>query len=225
MTSRVSVESLVMVRVALFAFVLLISPSVSAESTAPPPKEPATASSSHGLLAGFDILAVAGYGYSTTKVNGLEIEPFGGMFGLDIGYTFNSGFRLGARTSYGLGRSIAQNYDQLLRDDIPLTSDASSLTTALTIGYDLKVYALVLRHSIGIGFNWLKWDLGDIPYTSFAGYSPMKGSMFGGLIDPSLALLWQTSHFQCGVSIHYFVPFTEQVPGALVTEALVGVRL
>jgi opacity protein-like surface antigen len=231
MASSASLESLCMVKVAVFAFVLLVSSAASAQSGARTPPEsaaksaPASEPEPSSSLAGFDILASVGYGHTTTTPSGLKFEPYGAVLGLDLGYTFGMGLRIGARTSYGLGRKIAQSYDRLVGPNIDLTSAGSSLTTSATIGYDLKLSVLVLRHSFGVGFTWLHWDLGDIPYDSFAGYSPMKGSGFGGLIDPGIALLWQVSHFECGVSVHYFVPFTDLAPDAVVAELLVGTHL
>jgi hypothetical protein len=222
-------QFVVMGRSALVALALSSASPVSAQDQAAAAKATASSetpsSAAEEKRAGFDLLASIAYAYTTTEPNGLKLDPYGGYFGLDLGYTWNMGLRVGARASYGLGRSIKQTYDPLIGASVDLTSDAQSVTASATVGYDMKLHILTLRYALGIGFTSLHWDLGDIPYTSFAGYSPMKGSMFGAQIDPGVALLWQRGHFECGLGLHYLVPFTEEVPSALVAELLVGTRL
>ena len=82
---------------------------------AEPPKDapvaPATASAETRRLDGFELLASAGYGDATSPIRNLELEPYGASFGLDLGYTFPIGFRVGGVVGYGLGRSVEQRHD------------------------------------------------------------------------------------------------------------------
>src|SRR5262245_43333286 len=49
---------------------------------------------------GFEVLGTLGYGVA---VGDLEFDPYGVMVGLDLGYTFRFGLRIGTDASYGFG--------------------------------------------------------------------------------------------------------------------------
>lgn len=175
--------------------------------------------------AGLDIMASAGYGDATTSLRDLELEPYGATFGLDVGYTFHFGLRLGARAAYGLGRSVSQTYDPIIGRPRSLTAEAESVSSGISLGYDLPLYFLVLRYSLDLGGTWLSYDLGAPRFSSLAGYSPTKGTLGSFYLAPRLVLLWPIDRFQCGIGFQYLIQAEERIPSGMLGELLVGVRL
>jgi hypothetical protein len=190
---------------------------------ASPGGAPAEASvSSPPSLAGFEALASVGYG-TVTELEQLELQPYGPAFGLDVGYTWNTGVRLGVELSYGLGRETSQTDERLLRE-VELTSDGESFTGVLSISYDLWLRFLILRYSLGLGATWVSWKLTNVQ-GSFAGYVAPEGSKVSFVFAPGLTLLWPYGPFECGLGFDYFFQAEPLAPSGIVGQLLVGMKL
>lgn len=187
--------------------------------------KPADASSSERRLQGFQLLAHVGYGRRTAPVFDIELEPYGATFGAEAGYTFGKGLRLAAYLDYGLGRSVSQTYEPLIRDEFELTTKASSLNTGLALGHDLWLHFLILRYSLSFGITWLSWDLGRVPRGSILDLATPTGSTVGFHLSPGLALLWPFELLECGIGLDYFVQTDDSIPSGYLAKLLMGVRL
>jgi opacity protein-like surface antigen len=193
------------------------APGPAAPGSAPPP-----ASATPPSLAGFEALASVGYG-TVTELEQLELQPYGPAFGLDVGYTWEIGVRVGVELSYGLGRETSQTYERRRRE-AELTSDGESFTGVVSIGYDLWLRFLILRYSLGLGATWVSWKLTNVQ-GSFAGYAAPEGSKASFVFAPGLTLLWPYEHFECGLGFDYFFQAEAQAPSGIVGQLLVGMKL
>jgi len=211
-----------------------VEPSGAPASTVSAPAEQAPASSAGSgaqqppaatSVAGFDLLVAAGYGQSTENPYGNELEPYGATFGIDAGYTWSFGLRLGAYLDYGLGRALTQERMPLIGRDNELKTDAWSLSTGLALGHDLSLRFLILRYSWSFGMTWLNWDFDTSSRSLIRGYPSMKGSSFGFHMAPGLAVLWPFGRFTCGVGFDYFIQVKDQIPLGILSKLLVGVKL
>lgn len=185
----------------------------------------ATTSSQAEATSGFTLEVSLGYGGSTERVLQVELEPYGAQLRLELGYRFRQRARIGAYVEYGFGRSISQRYAPVLRDPFEFTAEASSVSAGGTIGYDVRLYFLLLRYSLGMGFTRLGWDFRDVPPGGILGFSTNKGSQFSFHIAPSLALLWPVGRFEVGLGFDYLVQTANQVPAGVVGKLMVGVTL
>ncbi len=174
-------------------------------------------------LAGFDVLATAGWGTSTTKIAHLNLEPYATTFGLDLGYTFKGGLRLGAYFAYSLGTTEHQNYNPLLGRPLEFDAVTLSMHGGMTLGWDVPVYLLVLRYQLSFGLTAMNWDFGSSKavVNRFNGASNPTTSFH---FAPGLALLYRAGLFEGGVGFDYFVQTSGIVPSGVVTRALVGVK-
>src|SRR4051812_28881519 len=90
-------------------------PAGSAAAPVPPPAAESAAQPDPGEPAppariGIEILLSGGWGASTGDVRKLTLSPYGGTLGLDVGYSWQSGVRLGGYVAYSLGRAESQFY-------------------------------------------------------------------------------------------------------------------
>lgn len=201
---------------------LIAAPNAQA---APPLRagEPAT---EEVRLRGFDVLATGGYGASTADVRDLSIEPYAGGVGLDLGYTFRSGFRTGVYFAYGVGRSVEQRHDaRRWGDDFDFSVDASSVNVGLSLGYDLPLSFLVLRYSLVFGTTLMSWDLGGLPPDSVVADADSNSPASGFMLAPGLALLWPHGKLRCGIGFDYLVQTNDGIPPGFLGKLLVGVHL
>lgn len=175
-------------------------------------------------LAGFELLASAGYGASTGDVNDVAIAPYAASFGLEAGYTFPVGFRLGGYFGYGLGRSV-QAHREGIGADFDFVIDASSLNFGLSLGYDVPLDAFVLRHSLGLGATMMHWDVTGVPPESVFTDADAQSPTTGFALAPGLALLWPHGLFECGVGFDYLVQSNGGIPPSFLGKLLVGVKL
>ena len=170
-------------------------------------------------------MASVGYGAATSKVADLELQPYAASFGLDVGYTFRSGFRLGGVVGYGLGRSIKQRHEARVGEDFELTADTSMLNMASSLGWDVPLFFLVLRYTVNLGVSVMWWEFGDVPpklaFSNLAATSPTVGVF----VAPGVTLLWRHGVFQGGVGFDYFVQSNDAIPPGFLGELLVGVKL
>jgi opacity protein-like surface antigen len=174
-------------------------------------------------LAGFEALASVGYG-TVTELEQLQLQPYGPAFGVDIGYTWEIGVRLGVELSYGLGREKSQIDERRGGREVELTSEGESVSSVVSIGYDIWLHFLILRYSLGLGVTWVSWKLQNVQ-GSFAGYVAPEGSTFSFVFAPGLTLLWPYKSFECGVGFDYFFQAEPKAPSGIVGQLLVGVKL
>lgn len=196
----------------------------AAATVAPPPAEATAAPAAPAApsLAGFEVLASAGYG-PVTEVQALKIQPYGTTFGLHVGYTWNFGLRVGAAVSFGLGAKKSQNYENRGRER-ELTIDSHSVSSFVSVGYDLWLHFLILRYSLGLGVTYMGWELGNT-LEPVEGYTAPTGSATSFVIAPSLAVLMPLRPFEIGVGFDYFFQADVQTPSGLVVQLLAGVKL
>jgi hypothetical protein len=203
----------------------LSAPSARAEPSADQTATATTAERSTLRLQGFEVLASAGYGIATSPIRNLELEPYGASFGLDLGYTFAAGFRVGAGVGYGLGGTVEQRHEPALAPDFDFSSDASSLNVAVSLGYDVSLAPFVLRYTVNLGGSFMRWDLGGVPPDTILGSGAWKSPTAGFFLAPGLTLLFPNGPLQCGVGFDYYVQTSGKIPLGFLGEALVGVKL
>jgi hypothetical protein len=172
-------------------------------------------------LAGIDVLVNLGWGASTMDVLRLKLSPYGASAGLDLGYTWSGGFRLGAYVGYSLGRSVSQTYDPVVGRTVDLVADTSSVNAGISLGYDVPIYCFVLRYSLGLGATSMNWDFSETP--NIARYSESPATGFH--VVPGAALLWRSGLFEGGAGFRYLVQANGAIPSGFMGELLAGVRL
>jgi hypothetical protein len=176
-------------------------------------------------LRGFDVLATAGWGASTANIRQLKLEPYGTSFGLDFGYTWESGFRLGGYFADSLGQVVAQHRDPRRGPEDDFNTDTSSLNGGLSIGWAVPVYALMLRYTLNFGVTAMRWEIpANVAARSVSigdGTSPTIGLHFA----PGVALLWPYRWFEAGIGYEYLAQVKDTIPSGFVGKLLIGVRL
>ena len=175
-------------------------------------------------VAGFGILPSIGYGASTASVGDLDLKPYGTSLGLDIGYTFSFGLRLGAYGTYGLGNEVTETVDGGLRGPRDVTIDTSSVNTGVSFGYDVPLDVLVLRYTLNTGVTFMMFhfdgasaDAMDFEETN----SPATGFHFA----PGATLLVKRGRMECGVGFDYFVQANAAIPNGFLGKLMLGVAL
>ena len=172
---------------------------------------------------GFDVLVSAGWGTSTTKVVNVELAPYGASFGVDLGYTWSFGFRLGGYFSNSVGRSVFQHRDPLLGREYDFTADTSSLSGGVSIGWDVPFYSLLLRYTLGFGVSAMHWDFHDAP--PIGAFYNLSNPNLGVHFAPGIALLWPHGLFEGGAGFDYLVQAQDTIPSGFLGKLLIGVRL
>jgi len=176
-------------------------------------------------LRGFDILASAGWGASTANIFQLKLEPYGASFGLDFGYTWSSGFRLGGYFANSLGQVVQQHRDPRRGPEDDFVTDTSSTNGGLSVGWAVPVYALVLRYTLNFGVTAMRWEIpAHVAARSVSigdGTSPTLGVHFA----PGVALLWPYHWFEAGIGYEYLAQAKDTIPSGFVAKLLIGVRL
>jgi hypothetical protein len=194
----------------------------SPSSAAVPPAQDVSKSSDN--RAGFSVLASVGYGGHTQRVYRVELEPYAASFGLEPGYTFRNGLRLGAYAQYGLGRDVAQTYDPKLGDSYDLAVKATSVIAGASLAYDVPLYMFVLRYALKLGFTRMSWEFGQDDQVPLA-FGTRTGTQFGFSMAPELSLLWRVRAFQCGLAFEYLIQTQDLVPSGFFGRLLLGVAL
>jgi hypothetical protein len=186
---------------------------------------PAALEAQPARRAGLEILATGGFGESTADIRNLEMQPYGASLGLDFGYVFRPGFRLGANVAYGFGRTVHQRHEGFRGDDFDVDADSSSVSFALALGYDVPLSMFVLRYGLGFGATFMRYDLGDIPAESVWSGVSANSPTSGAFVAPGIALLWPHDLLLCGAGFDYLVQANGAIPPGLVGKLLVGVKL
>jgi hypothetical protein len=197
----------------------------SAESPGAKPKAAVTASEAvpPSPVRGFDMLATAGWGVSTGKTVGLELAPYGASFGIDLGYTWSTGFRLSGYAGKSLGSSTYQQRQPLIGRDYEFTADTSSLNGGLSLGWDTPLYFFVLRYALGFGVSAMRWEFQDVT-TKSANFGDGSSPTYGVHVAPGVALLWPYRWFEAGAGFEYFAQVNDMIPSGFVGKLLIGVR-
>jgi hypothetical protein len=204
---------------------LLVRPALAEEAAAsdrtPGSAEPGEAARS---VAAFGILANIGYGASTAPIGDLDLKPYGTSLGLDAGYTFSIGLRLGAYVTYGLGNQVTEQVDGGLRGPRDVVIDTSSVHTGASFGYDVPLDLLILRYTLNTGVTFMMFhfegasaDAMDFEETS----SPTIGFHF----TPGATLLVKRGRMECGVGFDYFVQANYSIPNGFLGKVMLGVAL
>jgi hypothetical protein len=144
--------------------------------------------------------------------------------GLDLGYRWSSGFRLGAHFGYGFGRSVTQRRTLLGGDEYDLTANASSFTGAVSFAYDVPLFFLMLRYSLDLGVISMWKDLGGIPLRSFFDEEDFDSPNWGFYAAPGAALIWHRGALEVGVGFDYLVQVNDAIPNGFVGKLITGVK-
>jgi hypothetical protein len=171
--------------------------------------------------AGFELLAVGSVGTSTW-IPELRIDPYGAGIGLDAGYVFGFGFRIGAYVGYGLGRTITQDYAGVLGAPGTVTTSASNVGFGVSVAYDMPLYGLLLRYSLGLGATVIDWSVRP----PLVGRGLLRNDPTSGFhVAPAVTLLWPIGRYECGAGVRYLIQVADTMPDGIVGELLMGVRL
>lgn len=154
----------------------------------------------------------------------MKLSPYGATFGLDAGFTFRFGLRLGSYVNYSLGKAEQNHRDALLGRGFDFTADTSSLNLGLAVGYDVPLYMLVLRYNLSFGITSMHWDFGGVD-PSDVRYGDAKAPNVGFHFAPGLALLWPHGAFEAGIGFDYLVQTSGTIPSGVLGKLLVGVKL
>jgi hypothetical protein len=196
------------------------SPAPAAAQT--PATAPGAGQPAQLARSGIELLARMGWGASTDQGRKLTLSPYGASVGLDVGYSWQAGFRLGGYVGYSLGRSVSQQYDPLIGSSFDVTADTSSVSAGLSIGYDVPLCGFVLRYTLGLGATAMHWDFGSTPGSAVS-YAENPTVTFH--IAPGATLFWPFDPFEGGVGFRYLVQTYSAIPSGFLGELIVGVRL
>jgi hypothetical protein len=163
----------------------------------------ARASAAEPKVDGFDALGNVGYGTATDNYTaaGLKGNPFGFMLGVDAGYTFRFGLRLGLIYTHGFGHDSEGTRTGTGGMESPVHTHHRSDMMGATVGYDWLLAPIRLRASLDGGMTSFirTTDSGDLP----------TGISF--LAAPGFAALWQLGPLELGAGLKYY--FLASGPG------------
>ena len=151
---------------------------------------------------GFELLGMLGYG---AVVRESTHHPFGATVGVDFGYTWPVGLRIGTDVSYGFGRR--EEYTRWTGEVD--STHYSSLTFGVSVGYDVLLSSSLKLRAAG--------DAGGL-----ALFNRDEGDLDGGwfYLGPRVALIWNYRAFEFGVQSKYL--FTS--PNCLQVGLIGGTR-
>src|SRR6478735_768106 len=175
-------------------------------------------------LQGFDILATAGYGAHTSTFVDLELAPYGASFGVDLGYSWRSGFRLGGYFFHSLGHTLPQHREPLVGRPVDFTAEASSVNGGLSLGWGVPLYCFALRYKLSLGVTSMRWRFHDVS-AAVAGFGDDTSPSTGFHIAPGVALLWPYGKFEGGVGFEYLAQIKDTIPSGFIGTLFVGVKL
>lgn len=154
----------------------------------------ASASAAEPKVDGFDVVGNVGYGTATDDyAAGLTGNPFGFMLGVDAGYTFRFGLRLGVTYTHGFGRD-SEGTRTVEGIESPVQTHHRSDMFGATVGYDWLLDPIRLRASLDGGvINFIRTtDRGDLP----------TGITL--LAAPGFSALWQVGPLELGAGFKYY---------------------
>ena len=200
-------------------------PIAHAESANDVSASAAPPAAAHPRLAGFELLASGGYGASTATVGNVELRPYGAIIGLDAGYVFPFGFRVGVGVGYGFGGTVSQHVEPNFGAPYDVVVETSSLNLTTSLGYDVPVYFLVLRYTLGLGATFMRYSVSGGSAESVFGQIPSQSPSGGFLAAPGLSLLWPHGALEYGLGFDYFVQANWAIPPGFLGKLLIGVKL
>jgi len=175
-------------------------------------------------LQGFDALATFGWGAHTSTFVDLELAPYGATFGVDLGYSWRSGFRLGGYFFHSLGRTLPQHREPLVGRPVDFTAEASSVNGGLSLGWGVPLYCFALRYKLSLGVTSMRWRFHDVS-PAVAGFGEDTSPTVGFHIAPGVALLWPYGKFEGGVGFEYLAQIKDTIPSGFIGTLFLGVKL
>ncbi|HYQ01065.1 MAG TPA: hypothetical protein VER96_20485 [Polyangiaceae bacterium] len=175
-------------------------------------------------LRGFDALATVGWGAHTGTLASLELAPYGASFGVDLGYSWKSGFRIGGYFFHSLGRTFPQHRESRLGRDFDYTAEASSSNGGISLGWGVPLYCFVLRYKLSLGVTAMSWAFRTATPAE-VGFGDDSSPSIGLHIAPGVALLWPYGKFEGGVGFDYLAQIKDTIPSGFIGTLFLGVRL
>lgn len=196
--------------------------SVAVQGSAVAPS--AKAAATHLSLQGFDALATLGWGAHTGTLVNLELAPYGASFGVDLGYSWRSGFRLGGYVFHSLGRTLPQHREARAGRGFDYTAEASSTNGGLSLGWGVPLYGFILRYKLSLGVTAMQWAF-HTATPAAVGFGDDSSPSLGFHIAPGIALLWPYGKFEGGAGFEYLAQIKDTIPSGFIGTLFVGVRL
>lgn len=175
-------------------------------------------------LKGFDALATIGWGTHTSTFVDLELAPYGATFGVDLGYSWRSGFRLGGYFFHSLGHTLPQHREPLVGRPVDFTAEASSVNGGLSLGWGVPLYCFALRYKLSLGVTSMRWRFHDVS-SAVAGFGEDTSPTVGFHIAPGVALLWPYGKFEGGAGFEYLAQIKDTIPSGFIGTLFLGVKL
>jgi hypothetical protein len=172
----------------------------------------AVASAAEPKMDGFDVLGNVGYGVASESyadiAGDLQADPFGFMLGVDAGYTFRFGLRLGVTYTHGFGREFEGTRTGTGGREYPVHTHHQSDIIGASVGYDWLLDPIRLRASLDGGIIYFNTtdNAGDLP-------------AFSLLLAPGFAALWQLGPLELGAGLKYYGFFASGFGGSLMAGA------
>jgi hypothetical protein len=162
----------------------------------------AIASAAAPKVKGVEVLGTVGYG--TTN----DAPPFGFMLGVDAGYTFRFGLRLGLDYTHCFGREVEQTRTGIGGAEYQVHNQYQSDLIGASIGYDWLIAPIRLRVSLDQGLLFVNNEK-----VSVTGYTYF--------LDPGFAAFWQFGSLEAGAGLKYYWLFGARsgVSGSLMAGA------
>ncbi|MEI9947492.1 MAG: hypothetical protein WDO74_00530 [Pseudomonadota bacterium] len=200
--------------------------SAAAHNAAAPKRPKATdpVARAGSSVRGFDVLASVGWGSSTGNTLQLELAPYGASFGVGVGYTWSAGFRLGGYLARSLGHTVLQHREPFIGPASEFSAATSSLNGGLSVGWDVPLYAFVLRYTLGFGVTAMRWEFQGVSAKS-VNFGDGSSPSLGVHVAPGVALLWPCGWFEGGVGFEYLAQVNDVIPSGFVGQLLIGVKL
>jgi len=156
----------------------------------------AVASAAEPKVDGFDVVGNVGYGTATDEytVAGIKGDPFGFMLGVDAGYTFRVGLRLGLTYTRGFGRDSEGTRTGTGGIESPVHTHHQSVMMGASVGYDWLLDPIRLRASLDGGVY-------TFTRTTDSGPLPTATTFWAA---PGFAALWQLGPLELGAGLKYY---------------------
>lgn len=168
---------------------------------------------------------VGGYYAPTGDVYGLKVDPFGPTVGLTASWTMENGVWFGVQGQYFPGSTVSQSYlVPFTATEVDVDADTQLTSFGTTVGYDLPLGPIVIRTALEVGLSLVAWDLGDVPYTALAGYSPTKGSGVTPYLAPGMGIVIPFGGFFLAPEFRYRLEPGGHAPSSIGAQLHTGWR-
>jgi hypothetical protein len=152
------------------------------------------------------------------------MKPYGAIVGLDVGYTFPMGLRLGAYGTYGFGNPVSEQIDRGIRGVQDVTIDSSSINAGVSFGYDVALGFFVLRYTLNTGVTFMTFHF-DGASPEAMGFAETNSPATGFHFAPGATLLLRWGRFECGVGFDYLVQANGAIPNGFIGKLQIGAGL